>query len=242
LKDEDHVIRRILEQYGVQRISIGSPFDGQLKARHQSDLFLETIGCAAVSSLDETRLELAVDIIQRGWDCLNRHGLRSGQPLVVIHPGSGSRFKCLKPEILAETIRQLQVHGKPSVVIEGPADQGAVEALCRLVLQPITVIKDVDLSTLAGVLHHAQLYIGHDSGITHLSAVVGTPTLAVFGPTDPVRWAPRGSHVRVLQGNPCTCISWKEVRRCKEKRCLALESAAMMETCVILEELAGSCL
>jgi len=241
-KDEDQAIRRVLERYGVQQIRIGSPFDAKWKARHQSDLFLESIGYDEVCPLDDTRLELPAEIIQQGRDCLIRHGIRPGQPFVVIHPGSGSRFKCLKPEILAETIQQLQIHGKQTVLIEGPADQEAVEALCRLVLQPIRVIQGVDLSTVAGVLRHAQLYIGHDSGMTHLSAVLGTPTLAIFGPTDPARWAPRGSHVRVLREIPCTCVSWEEVRRCDEKRCLAIRSPTMMETCVTLEELAGSCL
>ncbi len=46
-------------------------------------------------------------------------------------------------------------------------------------------------------LARASLYIGNDSGITHLAAAVGTPVLAMFGPTDPAVWAPRGPNVRV---------------------------------------------
>jgi heptosyltransferase III len=54
-----------------------------------------------------------------------------------------------------------------------------------------------DLYELACWLATARLYIGNDSGITHLAAAVGTPVLALFGPTDPEVWAPRGPHVRV---------------------------------------------
>jgi ADP-heptose:LPS heptosyltransferase len=54
-----------------------------------------------------------------------------------------------------------------------------------------------DLYELACWLAKARLYIGNDSGITHLAAAVGTPVLALFGPTDPEVWAPRGRHVRV---------------------------------------------
>jgi len=54
-----------------------------------------------------------------------------------------------------------------------------------------------DLYDLACWLARARLYIGNDSGITHLAAAVGTPTIVLFGPTDPAIWAPRGS--RVLQ-------------------------------------------
>jgi heptosyltransferase III len=52
-----------------------------------------------------------------------------------------------------------------------------------------------DLYDLACWLKRASLYIGNDSGITHLAAAVGVPTIALFGPTDPTVWAPRGAHV-----------------------------------------------
>lgn len=56
-----------------------------------------------------------------------------------------------------------------------------------------------DLYELACWLAKARLYIGNDSGIAHLAAAVGTPVIAIFLTTDPTIWAPRGSHVRVLQ-------------------------------------------
>jgi ADP-heptose:LPS heptosyltransferase len=56
-----------------------------------------------------------------------------------------------------------------------------------------------DLYELACWLSRARLYIGNDSGISHLAAAVGVPTLAIFLTTDPAVWAPRGSHVRVLE-------------------------------------------
>jgi len=56
-----------------------------------------------------------------------------------------------------------------------------------------------DLYEMACFLARARLYIGNDSGITHLAAAVGTPTLAIFGPSNPAIWAPRGDHVRVVR-------------------------------------------
>jgi ADP-heptose:LPS heptosyltransferase len=52
---------------------------------------------------------------------------------------------------------------------------------------------------LARWLARARLYAGNDSGITHLAAAVGTPVLALFGPTNPEVWAPRGPNVRVVR-------------------------------------------
>jgi ADP-heptose:LPS heptosyltransferase len=54
-----------------------------------------------------------------------------------------------------------------------------------------------DLWKLARWLARARLYVGNDSGITHLAAAVGTPVLALFGASDPLVWAPRGENVRV---------------------------------------------
>ena len=56
-----------------------------------------------------------------------------------------------------------------------------------------------DLYELACWIARARLYIGNDSGISHLAAAVGTPSLAIFLSTDPRIWAPRGQHVRVLE-------------------------------------------
>jgi heptosyltransferase-3 len=57
-----------------------------------------------------------------------------------------------------------------------------------------------NLYDLACWLATARVYIGNDSGITHLAAAVGTPVVAIFGTTDPVVWAPRGERVRVVSG------------------------------------------
>jgi heptosyltransferase-3 len=104
----------------------------------------------------------------------------------VIHPFSGSpkknwplaRFRGLADELE----RSLPVYW-----CIGPEDPPLAGA----------ILID-DLYELACWLAKAQLYIGNDSGITHLAAAVGTPVLALFGPTTrPEVWAPRGPHVRV---------------------------------------------
>ena len=59
-----------------------------------------------------------------------------------------------------------------------------------------------DLADLARWLAGAALYIGNDSGITHLAAALGIPTLALFGPTDPRKWTPRGRQISVVRSQP----------------------------------------
>jgi heptosyltransferase III len=68
-----------------------------------------------------------------------------------------------------------------------------------------------DLYELARWLASARVYIGNDSGITHLAAAVGTPVVAIFGPTDPTVWAPRGERVSVVSGKSLDKITVDDV-------------------------------
>jgi hypothetical protein len=102
----------------------------------------------------------------------------------VIHPFSSSPRKNWPMERFQELARRI---GMPVRWCAGP-DDPPLEGAVRI----------DDLYDLACWLARARLYIGNDSGITHLAAAVGTPVLALYGPaSDPAVWAPRGEHVRV---------------------------------------------
>jgi len=94
---------------------------------------------------------------------------------------------------------KFQREGMQPVVIEGPADQESVCNLLKKVAPAAVVLRGLDLTTLAGALSHAAKFIGHDSGVTHLAARLGVQTIALFGPTNPDRWAPLGKHVTVIK-------------------------------------------
>jgi ADP-heptose:LPS heptosyltransferase len=82
------------------------------------------------------------------------------------------------------------------------------------------------------VLAQASLFVGQDSGVTHLAGLMGVRTVALFGPTDPARWAPSGPKVTVLQGAPCLCQSWSDVSRCEGKPCLKVSQAHLEAVCL----------
>jgi hypothetical protein len=109
----------------------------------------------------------------------------SREAFAVIHPFSGSARKNWPLENFRELARQLE----PEMPVywcagaEDPPLEGAVRI--------------DDLYELARWLARARLFAGNDSGITHLAAAVGTPVLALFGPTEPAVWAPRGANVAV---------------------------------------------
>jgi hypothetical protein len=74
------------------------------------------------------------------------------------------------------------------------------------------LVRDWPRVKIAGLLSLAGVMVGNDSGPTHLAAAVGCPTVAVFGPTDPLVWAPVGPRVRTPSG-PAGEIPWPDVDR-----------------------------
>jgi heptosyltransferase-2 len=84
--------------------------------------------------------------------------------------------------------------------VGGEADHERIERLiAEWAGMDVTVVRDMPLPVLAAVLERAVLFVGHDSGISHLAAAVGTPCRLLFGPTDPDVWAPAGDAVKVIR-------------------------------------------
>ena len=135
---------------------------------------------------------------------LVEHLLEPEQRLVLIHPGSGGREKIWAPAGWIILIRGLlEQPGLRLGLIRGPADDEILRRLHQgLDLSPLIPFHNLRLGLLAGIMRHAALYIGNDSGITHLAAACGVPTIALFGPTDPRIWAPRGPAVQVIRWHP----------------------------------------
>jgi len=230
-QDHEGAFTTSLKAQGAREIVVRSPFDPSLTAVHQSDRFLETLPDMDNGPRTPPALSVPGDFTRRGKAWLVQQEGPSDQPVALLHPGSGSRHKCVAPQILVEVMKQLQQEGLAVLLVEGPADREAVQAVVQLADTKPRVLRDLDLSTLAALLSQAGLYVGHDSGVTHLAALVGTPTVGLFGPTDPKRWAPRGTHVHLVTGEPCRCPTWEDVRACAAKPCLDLSVNHMLEAC-----------
>jgi lipopolysaccharide heptosyltransferase II len=143
--------------------------------------------------------------------------------LIGVHPSAGRRIKQWPPEALAAVATKL-AHAVPAtVVVTGSlADRPIGDAFLAALGPDIPVVDltgRLDLVQLAAALQRLDLFLGCDSGPMHLAAAVGTPVVAVFGPSDPVRWGPLGGRaeaVRVdLPCSPCNRIR-KPPERCRD--------------------------
>jgi heptosyltransferase III len=227
-RDEAGTLTAALKNAGAAAVLVRSPFCSALNAVHQSDRFLEILQEPGAEHSSMIPLPLPAHLREKGSACLRERDLPSDRPLVLIHPGSGSHHKCVRPETLAAVAQQLHTRGVLPLILEGPADQKPVANLLSQMPSKPFMLKDLSLCVLAGVLSQIDGFVGHDSGITHLSALVGTPTMALFGPTSPERWAPRGSRVVILQGEPCRCLSWEAVSHCHDKPCLRISCETIL--------------
>ena len=115
-------------------------------------------------------------------------------PQVVIHLGSSSPAKCWPAANFHALAHALQKRGWRAALLCGP-----VERERQLAVGGLPALHPPDLRSLAGLLAKATLFVGNDSGPGHIAAAVGTPTLTLFGPTNPWLWAPCGQFSHVLQ-------------------------------------------
>lgn len=170
-------------------------------ARHRIDRDLEALVPLGIAVLDRTpRLFLTYEDARQAEQLLGRLGLNSAAPLAVIQPGARYWFKAWPAERFAELADRLAGTFGYRVLIGGSeqdrrvAEQIASLATCK----PVSLAGQASLRTFAAVLKKAALFVGNDSGAMHIAAAVGTPIVALFGPSNPAEWGPRGSRVEAI--------------------------------------------
>jgi heptosyltransferase-3 len=119
-------------------------------------------------------------------------GPRSATHGVALHAGSGSPRKNWPRARFEELCAELRGRGQPVAWIAGPAEEDQPPRDVE------EVWKSLPLTELAERIAGRRLFIGNDSGVSHLAAAVGCPTVALFGASDQRVWSPRGPRVAVL--------------------------------------------
>jgi heptosyltransferase III len=201
LFDPDEIFATNLGRAGVRDFIAGSPrITGQEQAARQLARPLE-------------RLALYLD--NPAAFILPNEQRKVDRALVAIHPGSGSEAKNWPLERFVElaTVLLGSDEKRRVLLIGGEAEEERVTQLATVLPNDkVKVLKNLPLTKLASVLQNCALFVGHDSGISHLAAAVETPCLLLFGPTDPAIWAPANLQVRVLRA-PSLTMAGIEVSR-----------------------------
>lgn len=199
LFDPDEIFTRNLRLCGVETL-LQCPHTVDTDGEHAALQLARPL-----AELDLTIKEPAATLYPSEQDCaFADHFVRMhSRHLVAIHPGSGSASKTWAAENWKELGSWLlsEKLANSLLIIGGEADKPALAQL-KVAWQQNSVLftEDLALPHLAAVLQKCTLFLGHDSGISHIAAAVGTPCLLLFGPTDPEIWAPRNVTVKIVQG------------------------------------------
>jgi ADP-heptose:LPS heptosyltransferase len=155
---------------------------------------------------------------------------------VLIHPGAGSLKKRWPVTRFFELAHRLKEGGFAPQFLLGPAETDLAPLIGRE-NKPLTVVEDA--VSLLNCLQQAGSFVGNDSGVSHLAAFIGLRTVAVFGPSDPVRWAPKGRAAIPVFAEEIDCLPCVEGadRDCRHRRCL--EAVTVKAVVDAWEQLSG---
>ncbi|PYK31628.1 MAG: hypothetical protein DME58_07105 [Verrucomicrobia bacterium] len=197
LFDPDQIFETNLRRCGVQNLICG-PARIVENAGHAARQLARAIEALGINVVDLAE-RIFPSIEDRDFAREFLASLR--QPIIAIHPGSGSREKNwpLENWISLFSAGSHFADLERILVISGEADKAQTDQLEREWKdRDVRFAKNLPLPRLAAVLDRS-IFIGHDSGISHLAAAAGANCIVLFGPTDPNVWAPKNQNVQVFR-------------------------------------------
>ncbi len=198
LFDPDGFFQGNLRRCGVKNLTSADPrVDGPVHAARHLAQPLENLGLV----LENPAAEFFPSAADREEAAILLAGCEP--PFLAIHPGSGSEIKNWPLERWEElALSRRDTHGT-LLVVGGESDRQRMASL-RTALAgagSVRFLENLPLCTLGAIFSRCALFVGHDSGISHLAAASGAPCLLLFGPTDPGVWAPKNPGVQIVQGD-----------------------------------------
>lgn len=170
-------------------------------AKHQVRYWLDLVGKLGADNADRPQR-----ITQSDYALPTHHGLR-----VVIHAGSGgySLARRWEPQKFAVVADRLIAERQAQVILVGGKNDDVTAVKTAMQHTPIDLSTKTTLSELAGVIAQCDLYIGADSGVSHIAASVDVPVVAIFGPSNYDAWSPWGEQVGIVRSAPlCSPCSY----------------------------------
>ena len=178
--------------------------------RHTVELNLDALRRLGVHPEDEAKRLVLVpgaEADARADALLRSHGLTRGG-FIQMHPGSRWLFKCWPAAQVAQLIDRLIGEGE-RIVLTGapdPREKSMIDAILGRIAGPaINLCGQLGLAELAALTARAKAFVGVDSAPMHIAAAVGTPAVAMFGPSGEIEWGPWMSVHRVVTSDVHPC-------------------------------------
>ncbi len=170
---------------------------------HYGDL-VSPLGIQRVDPRLELRLAREDHLASRSF--LTQHGLPNGTRFVTMHPGASASLKRWNPRRFAELADRLaSAHDVRVVIVGSKTDRRTIARMVRAMRSaPIVAAEKLTIAETAALQASAAMHVGNDSGPLHLAVAVGTPTVGLFGPTNPRNFGQLGMSDTVLH-RPLPC-------------------------------------
>ncbi|MFC1494166.1 glycosyltransferase family 9 protein [Thermodesulfobacteriota bacterium] len=140
---------------------------------------------------------------------------------IVLHPGSGSKGKNYSPDFWYDLLSAIKMEGfsraRDTCLLLGPAEEDIGTAFSKIAEEHnVEIFFCPEKEELLSILNSACIYIGHDNGITHLAAMLGVNTIALFKGSSIDQWRPLGPAVKVIRPDMSPDLILKKVvRECR---------------------------
>lgn len=149
---------------------------------------------------------------------LSDRGIDLEQPIVCIHPGSGMPSKLWQSEKWAEAADQVARLQEAAIIFTGSSAETTLidDIAGKMEAKSCSVAGETSAGQLAALYQRARAVLGPDSGAMHVAAAVHTPTVTLFGPADPIEFAPWGDRRRhavitsAIACRPCRILDWRD--------------------------------
>jgi len=228
----DFVRRITLASFGRAQVF---PFRPTGRGVHQVDHYLNCLGIDRIPQRQPV-IHLRAEAIRWRADFWTKHKL-NGRPVLALAAGSGAREKNWPEKFFVRVVNWWRTAtGGDVVLLVGPVEQerGGIERLS----QHCVPVSDLHLAELAALIAASDLYLGNDSGVSHLAGAVGIRTAALFGPSDIEQWAPRGPRMTILRHHVhCAPCEIPTMKNCSHRSCLtALSPDAVIQRLAQLPE------
>jgi heptosyltransferase-2 len=181
-------------------LTLPLPDGRELAEMNESEHNLYPLRAIGVDTSDLSPLIVPTEENERWAESFDSLHWRPGCVRLAVHPGAGKAENIWPPQSHAEVVNTIARRRPVSaIVVQGPRDQHSVRDFLDRCEPAAAVAAGRGIGDVAALLRRADLVICNDTGVMHVAAAAGATTLAVFGPTDPHRWAPRTDKLHIVR-------------------------------------------
>lgn len=209
-------------------ILVGSPAEYWGRTRvHSVQQQLALLGSVGVPVRKDVRTSLAitagaVESLEQKVSARSAQSLSQIAPFALVHPAAAFATKLWSVENFSRTVEFLSSKGLNAVAIAAKNERGILDELQAGTGVPLLTFDDLTLPEITALASKASLFVGNDSGIAHIAAAVGTPSVVVFGSSNRDHWRPWTDAPNEIVFNefPCQPCPGHECRVFGEPRCI----------------------